>query len=132
MLKKKKNYMTYFAKCNVNLYLEHFQVFLIFYSSSTHKLVCTEKKVIYKSFLYFYPKSFFLGTSPFTRSFSCAFLTGNLVFPPFSFLSSFYFSECALLGHAYICTQVTVVCQVRKDREEIRETLGYGFFSPFS
>jgi hypothetical protein len=40
-------------------------------------------------------------------------------------------SRCALPGHAYIWAQVTVVCQVRKDGEEIWRTLEDEFFSLF-
>ena len=65
----------------------------------------------------------------FTRSFFCAFLSylkpylSSLFFPPlFFFPTSFYFSRSTLSGCAYICAQVTVVCQVRKDGEEIRGT----------
>jgi hypothetical protein len=40
-------------------------------------------------------------------------------------------SGCVLPGRAYICTQVTVVCQVQKDGEEIWGTIGDEFFSFF-
>ena len=41
-------------------------------------------------------------------------------------------SGCVLPGRAYICAQVTVVCLVQKDGEEIWRTLGDLFFSFFS
>jgi len=79
--------MTYFAKCNVNLYLEHFQVFLIFYSSSTHKLVCTEKRSSTRVSYIFILKVFFLALALSLDLSLALFSLGTLSFLLFPFLA---------------------------------------------
>jgi hypothetical protein len=110
------------------------------------------KKVISKSFLYFYPKSFFLGIfsydpvscfvsgtlnlflyafKPFHQIFlSCAFLTWNPIFLSF-LLDGLGNSGCTLLGRTHICALGIIFCEVGKDGEGGYQTIEEGFFFSF-